>query len=69
MPNAAADDIEALVNLMVELDPEGAGVQTGQLNERLGWSRARLLESLRDAEQLGIVYRQGQKRGTRWFVG
>ena len=43
--------------------------KSADLAARLGMPRAEILSELIELETLGIVYRTGKTRGTRWWLG
>lgn len=62
------EDFVALIDHMALGAREG-GWTTRELMKALGRSKKTLLLLLNEAEDLGVVYRTGIKRGTRWFLG
>lgn len=56
---------EQLVDLLAELE----SAKSKTLAERLGVPVLQIRQELVDLESLGIVYRTGQTRGTRWWLG
>ena len=56
---------ERLVDLLAELE----SAKSKTLAERLGVSVLTIRGELVELEKLGIVYRTGQTRGTRWWLG
>jgi DNA-binding GntR family transcriptional regulator len=57
-----------IVEAVVAMEPEG-GARGPELARRLDASLGRVRAELNQLESLGIVYRTGAKRGTRWWVG
>lgn len=64
-PGADSDFTEALVNALAEFE----SAKTSQLAEKLGVKKIKVRNALVELEKLGIVYRTGQTRGTRWWLG
>jgi len=67
---AAAPDGELtgrLADLLVGREKEGS--RTVDLAETLGIDAIDVREELMAMERVGIVYRTGRTRGTRWFLG
>ena len=60
-----ADITELLVNLLAEMQP----VSSTKLSKVLGTERLTIRNELLELEKLGIVYRTGATRGTRWHLG
>ena len=60
-----ADITELLVNLLAEMQP----VSSTKLSKLLGAERLTIRNELLELEKLGIVYRTGATRGTRWHLG
>lgn len=56
---------EALVDALAEVEC----ARSKDLARRVGASVAEIRQELIDLEKLGIVYRTGQTRGTRWWLG
>lgn len=63
--DARADITELLVNLLAETQP----VSSTKLSKLLGAERLTIRNELLELEKLGIVYRTGATRGTRWHLG
>ncbi len=62
---SAEDLTEQLVNLLAEI----TSAKSSALAERLGVDKLLVRNELIALEQLGIVYRTGATRGTRWHLG
>lgn len=56
---------EALVDTLAEME----SAKSRELADRLGLSSVEVRNELLDLEKLGIVYRTGKTRGTRWWLG
>ncbi|MFK7928904.1 MAG: hypothetical protein AB8H79_12000, partial [Myxococcota bacterium] len=61
--------IPALTELLVNLLAEAEGAKSKELALQLGQPVLAVRQELLDLEKLGIVYRTGQTRGTRWWLG
>ena len=57
-----------LVEAIAELETEGGG-RGPDLASRLRVSTSRIRKELKELEDVGVVRRTGQKRGTRWWLG
>jgi len=68
MTDASPTDqlVEKLVDLVAEHDE---GVKSRELATALDCDLPTIREHLVELERLGIVYRTGQTRGTRWWLG
>lgn len=64
--SSGEDLAEAIVDLLAESDE---GVKSKALAEALGVTLQDARTELLELEKLGIVYRTGQTRGTRWWLG
>jgi len=56
---------EQLVDLLAEME----SAKSGELSKRLGLTPIEIRNELLALEKLGIVYRTGRTRGTRWWLG
>ncbi len=56
---------EQLVDLLAEME----SAKSGEIAERLGLDPNHVRAELLELEKLGIVYRTGRTRGTRWWLG
>ena len=60
------DLTEAIVDHLAEID---TGAKSKDLAGILGLTLQEVRAELLELEKLGIVYRTGQTRGTRWWLG
>lgn len=58
-------EVATVADSLAAHDGEG----TRALSHRLGWAQPRVRAVLLDMEDLGIVYRTGRTKGTRWWLG
>lgn len=58
-------NVEVLVNTLAEDAP----VKSRDLAEKLDVEYEKVRATLIELERLGVVYRTGQTRGTRWWLG
>ena len=58
-------EVATIADSLAANDGEG----TRALSRRLGWTQTRARAVLLDMEDLGIVYRTGRTKGTRWWLG
>ncbi len=65
MNHSEADPTTDLVDLVAEQEPVG----TQTLASFLGIPSRQVRDHLKDLEQLGLVWRSGRGRGTRWHLG
>ena len=63
--NARPGLTEAIVDALAEV----TCARSKDLAAQLGMDIAEVRNELLDLEKLGIVYRTGQTRGTRWWLG
>lgn len=63
------DPGRALTERLVDALAEVESARTNELAERLGASVEEVRQELVELEELGLVYRTGQTRGTRWWLG
>ncbi len=54
---------------MVDALAEAQCAKSKELAERIGANALDVRRELLELEKLGIVYRTGQTRGTRWWLG
>jgi uncharacterized Zn finger protein len=66
--NTGQVDREQLAEQLVTLLSEEGAAQSKELAEKLKIPLIELRQELLELEKLGIVYRTGQTRGTRWWV-
>lgn len=66
---ASPDDDTPLTEKLVDLLAELESAKSAQLAQRLGVPVMTVRNELVDLEKLGIVYRTGQTRGTKWWLG
>jgi uncharacterized Zn finger protein len=64
-PNAPPDLTERVVNVLAEL----GSAKSKQIADRIDQEPLVVRAELIELERLGIVYRTGQTRGTRWWLG
>jgi len=64
-PKKRKPPTEDLVNMLAEHDK----VSTSELGAFLSLPARQVREELIELEKLGIVYRTGSRRGTRWHLG
>lgn len=62
-------DIERLVNLLAELSSTTEGVSASVLTEKIKWTHRHVRARLRELEDMGHVFRTGERNETRWFLG
>jgi len=67
MTDATTDELVERVVDMVAETPEGA--RSRDLADALATDVALVRDVLVELERLGILYRTGQTRGTRWWLG
>lgn len=60
---------DALTELIVDVLAEHGAMRSKDLSERLTIPLIDVRQELLELEKLGIVYRTGQTRGTRWWLG
>jgi len=60
-----SDLTEVLVDFLAEME----SAKSKELADRLGVSLMEVRQELLELEKLGIVYRTGHTRGTRWWLG
>lgn len=66
----AADFVEDLVNtLHMRGTGRPRGVSSGELSMVMSAPKTKVRSMLKELEKLGIVFRTGATRGTRWFLG
>ena len=63
--SAPADLTERVVNVLAEL----GSAKSKQIADRIDQEPLVVGAELIELERLGIVYRTGQTRGTRWWLG
>ena len=59
---------QEVIDYMIENEGED-GIRATLLAEKLNIDITRLRTELNALESLGLVFRTGSKRGTRWWVG
>lgn len=70
LPQSPGDlDREALTEQLVDMLAEHGAARSKDLSERLKVPLIDIRQELLELEKLGIVYRTGQTRGTRWWLG
>jgi hypothetical protein len=65
VPNVPADLTERVVNALAEL----GSAKSKEIADKINIDMLVVREELLSLERLGIVYRTGQTRGTRWWLG
>ena len=58
-----------LTELLVNMLAKNAGIKSSDLADVLGHDKMTVRNELIELEKLGIVYRTGATRGTRWHLG
>ena len=58
-----------LTELLVNMLAKNAGIKSSDLADVLGHDKMTVGNELIELEKLGIVYRTGATRGTRWHLG
>jgi len=69
MPNRNAAEEQSLTEQVVDLLATMESAKSRDLADRLGLTNVQVRNELLDLEKLGIVYRTGRTRGTRWWLG
>lgn len=65
MSASAELDLEQLTNVLAEHAP----IKARKLAELIGAEYSDVRDALIRLERMGIVYRTGKTRGTRWWLG
>jgi predicted transcriptional regulator len=58
-----------LTELLVNMLAKNGGIKSSDLAEVIGQDKMVVRNELIELEKLGIVYRTGATRGTRWHLG
>jgi hypothetical protein len=69
MSNRNPEKEQSLTERVVDLLASMESAKSRELADRLGLTNIQVRNELLDLEKLGIVYRTGRTRGTRWWLG
>jgi predicted ArsR family transcriptional regulator len=69
MANRNPEKEQSLTEQVVDLLATMESAKSRELADQLGLTNIQVRNELLDLEKLGIVYRTGRTRGTRWWLG